>query len=117
VLDNGSPLVIAELVTAYSAVLAVVGQAEQAASLQGTYEAAFEQPVLASFADEPASGPAMIERCHANARTLISPEAWEKARRQGRNRTPEQALADAREATEDVLSTASQPLSPTDGND
>jgi hypothetical protein len=106
VLNDGSPLVIAELVIAYSAVLAVVGHAEQAASLQGTYEAAFEQPVLAAFADEPSSGPALIERCYANARTLIHPEAWEEARRQGRNRTPEQALADAREAAENILSAA-----------
>jgi hypothetical protein len=106
ILNNGLPLLTAELVGAYSAAFAVTGHAEQAANLQGTYEAAFEQPVLASFSLFE-SDTAQWERCYSNARHLITPDAWQRARHQGRSKTPERAVMDARQTSASILDTGS----------
>jgi hypothetical protein len=54
---------------------------------------------------------ALIERCYAKARPLISAEAWERARHQGRTNTPERALTDARRVSEAFIKTRMEPLS------
>jgi len=46
----------------------------------------------------PSGEAAFIERCYVKARSLISAEAWERARQKGRTMSPEQAITDARHA-------------------
>ncbi|MEJ7757726.1 MAG: adenylate/guanylate cyclase domain-containing protein [Nocardioidaceae bacterium] len=96
VIDNGHPLILAELMWAYSAALAVTGYAEDAAKLQGAYQAALEQPALASYRLT-ASDEALAERCYVNARPRITAEAWAQAQAQGRSYTVRQAIAEARQ--------------------
>jgi hypothetical protein len=102
VINNGIPLITAELVWAYSAAFAAIGQAELAATLQGTHEAALEQPVLANFTLA-ASDKALVERCYAKARPLITTDAWQRAHDQGRSISPEQALTTARQTSAVLL--------------
>lgn len=114
-----SPGAPAELIGAYSAAFAVTGhaeQAEQAANLQGTHDAAFEQPVLASFSLAESDAALWKERCYSKARHLITPDAWQRARHQGRSKTPELGVIDARQAAEAILNTASKPVPPSDSN-
>ena len=96
VIENGHPLILAELVWAYSAALAASGYAEQAATLQGAYQAALELPALASY-QMTATDTALAERCYAKARPLLSAEAWAQAQARGRSYTLHQAIAQARQ--------------------
>ena len=96
VLDNGHPLILAELVWAYSAALAASGYAEHAANLQGAYAAALELPALASY-QMTASDAALAERCYAKVRPLLSTESWAQAQARGRSYTLHQAIAHARQ--------------------
>ncbi len=95
VLSRGELRASAGLVWTYSAVCAVVGDAEDAATLQGAYEAAVDvEPGMGQDPDDIE----LAERCYAQARPLISPEAWERAYQRGRSYTAEQALAEVRRA-------------------
>jgi hypothetical protein len=107
VINNGIPLITADLVWAYSAAFAAVGHAELAATLQGTHEAVLEQPVLATFTLA-ASDKALVERCYSKARHLITADEWQRAHARGRSITPEQAVATARRISEAILGTHAQ---------
>jgi predicted ATPase len=107
VINNGIPLITVELVWAYSAAFAVIGNAELAATLQGTHEAALEQPALAAFTLA-ASDRALVERCYSKARHLITADEWQRAHARGRSITPEQAVANARRIGDAIMTTHAQ---------
>jgi predicted ATPase/class 3 adenylate cyclase len=111
VLARRDPWVNLSLVWAYSAEFAVLGDAERAAALQGTHEIGFRGDDTAGGMDIDPGDAALIERCYAKARPLISAEAWQRARHQGRTNTPERALTDARRVSEAFIKTRMEPLS------
>jgi hypothetical protein len=100
VLNRREPWVSGDLIWAYSAVFAALGDAERAATLQGANDAVRRGDEHERWTDMSASDAALIERCYAKARSLISAEAWEQARLHGRTLAPEQAIASARRASE-----------------